>query len=254
MDDFYFDFFNEISYYCKNVVKDGEVDGKYYGVLMGYVLYFVYFNKVIFDVVGIMEDQYFKMWDDLVVFVLKLIVDKDGDGIFDQYGIVFVDKDVGYFLIFLQGVGIDLVVDGKVNLIFKKFKDIFIWICDNFYVKKFLLSNFLFVDVQMLFCFGKVVMFWIGFWIVNVVKEKGIEIGIFEMLKGLEKQVIEVVVNYWYMILQVDGNDVKKKVVYVWMKFFNNKKNQIIWVVKVNYLFNCMDVIVDDMKSNNFVF
>ena len=244
---------NETSHYRKNVVKDGEVDGKHYGVPMGHAPYSVYFNKAIFDAAGITEDQYPKTWDDLAALASKLTVDKDGDGTPDQYGIALADKDAGYLPIFLQGAGTDLVVDGKANLTSKKSKDTLTWIRDNFYAKKSSPSNLSLVDAQTLFCSGKAAMFWIGPWIVNAAKEKGIETGTFEMPKGPEKQVTEVAANYWYTTSQVDGNDAKKKAAYAWMKFFNNKKNQITWAVKANYPPNRTDVTADDMKSNNFV-
>lgn len=252
-DDFYSDSSNETSHYRKNVVKDGEVDGKHYGVPMGHAPYSVYFNKAIFDAAGITEDQYPKTWDDLAALASKLTVDKDGDGTPDQYGIALADKDAGYLPIFLQGAGTDLVVDGKANLTSKKSKDTLTWIRDNFYAKKSSPSNLSLVDAQTLFCSGKAAMFWIGPWIVNAAKEKGIETGTFEMPKGPEKQVTEVAANYWYTTSQVDGNDAKKKAAYAWMKFFNNKKNQITWAVKANYPPNRTDVTADDMKSNNFV-
>lgn len=252
-DDFYSDSSNETDTYRQNVVKDGEVDGKHYGVPMGHAPYSVYFNKAIFDKAGITEDQYPKTWDDLAALAQKLTVDEDGDGTPEQYGIALADKDAGYLPTFLQAAGTDLVVDGKANLTSSVSKETLTWIRDNFYAKKSSPGNLSLVDGQSLFVSGKAAMFWIGPWIVNTAKEKGVEVGTFEMPKGPEEQVTQVAANYWYATSQIDGDEAKTSAVYAWMKYFNSKENQIKWAVDANYPPNRTDISDDDIKGNTLI-
>ena len=252
-DAFYSDSSNDTASYRDNVVKDGELDGKHYGVPMGHAPYSVYFNKAIFDKAGITEDQYPTTWDGLAQLAQKLTVDADADGTPEQYGIALADKDSGYIPTFLQGEGTDLVVDGKANLTSSAAKDALTFWRDNVYAKKSSPTNISLTDAQNSFVAGKAAMFFIGPWIVQTAKSKGIETGTFEFPAGPKEQVTNVASNYWYVTSQVDGNDAKTKGVYDFMKFFNNKKNQITWAVEANYPPNRTDITDDDLKDNNFV-
>ena len=252
-DDYYNDSANETDTYRANVVSDGEVNGVHYGVPMGHAPYSVYFNKAIFDAAGIAEDQYPKSWDELAELASKLTVDEDGDGTPEQYGIALADKDAGYIPTFLQASGTDLVVDGKANLASDTSKDTLTWIRDNFYAKKTSPGNLSLVDAQTLFISGKAAMFWIGPWIVNTAKEKGVEAGTFEMPAGPKEQVTTAASTYWYATSQIDGNESKTAAAYAWMSYFNSKENQIKWALEANYPPNRTDVTDDDIADNPFI-
>ena len=252
-DDFYSDSKNETDTYRDNVVKDAEVDGKHYGVPMGHAPYSIYFNKAIFDKAGITEDSYPKTWDELAELAQKLTVDENGDGNPEQYGIALADKDAGYLPTFLQLAGTDLVVDGKANLASKDLTEALTWIRDNFYTKKSSPTNLSLVDGQSLFVSGKAAMFWIGPWIVNTAKSKGIETGTFEAPKGSKEQVTQAASNYWYATSQIDGDKAKTDAAYAWMRYFNSKKNQIMWAVDANYPPNRTDITENDLSDNTFV-
>lgn len=252
-DEFYADSANETDTYRENVVKDGEVDGTHYGVPMGHAPYSIYFNKAIFEAAGITEDQYPKSWDELASLAAKLTVDENGDGTPEQYGIALADKDAGYLPTFLQAAGTDLVVDGKANLTSNVSKETLTWIRDNFYAKKTSPSNLSLVDAQTLFVSGKAAMFWIGPWIVNTAKDKGIETDTFEMPKGPKEQVTNTAANYWYATSQIDGDENKTAAAYAWMKFFNSKENQIKWAVDANYPPNRTDITDEDIADNDFI-
>ncbi|WP_219069513.1 ABC transporter substrate-binding protein [Bifidobacterium simiiventris] len=253
VDDFYADSSNETDVYRENVVEGGEVDGTHYGVPMGHAPYSVYFNKAIFDKAGITEDQYPKTWEDLAELAAKLTVDENGDGTPEQYGIALADKDAGYLPTFLQAAGTDLVVDGKANLDSDVAKETLTWIRDNFYAKKSSPTNLSLVDGQSLFISGKAAMFWIGPWIVNTAKEKGIETGTFEMPKGPKEQVTQAASTYWYATSQIDGDEAKTAAAYAWMKYFNSKDNQIKWALEANYPANRTDITEDEIKDNALI-
>ncbi|WP_418969051.1 extracellular solute-binding protein [Alloscardovia omnicolens] len=252
-DDFYSDKENETDTYRSNIVKDAEVDGKHYGVPMGHAPYSVYFNKAIFDKAGISEDSYPKTWEELAQLSQKLTIDEDSDGNPEQYGIALADKDAGYLPTFLQMAGTDLVVDGKSNLSSTDSQKMLTWVRDNFYAKKSSPTNLSLVDAQSLFVAGKAAMFWIGPWIVNTAKEKGIETGTFEAPKGTKAQVTQAASNYWYVTSQVDGNKEKTAAAYAWLKYFNSKKNQITWAVDANYPPNRTDISSSELSENSFV-
>lgn len=252
-DDFYADKSNETDKYRDNVVKDGEVEGSHYGVPMGHAPYSVYFNKAIFDKAGITEDQYPKSWDDLAVLAQKLTVDENNDGTPEQYGIALADRDAGFIPTFLQGAGTDLVVDGEANLSSKESKETLTWVRDNFYASKASPSNLSLVDAQTLFVSGKAAMFWIGPWIVETAKNKGVEVGTFEMPKGPKDWVTTAASTYWYVTSQVDGDSAKQEAAYAWLKYFNSKENQITWALDANYPPNRTDITTDEIESNKLI-
>lgn len=253
VDDFYSNASNETSTYRKNIVNDGIVDGKHYGVPMGHAPYSVYFNKAIFDKAGIKESDYPTTMDGLVKLAQKLTVDSDGDGTPDQYGIAFADKDSGYIPTLLQGAGSDLVVNGKVALTSSVAKKTLTYWRDNVYAKKVSPSNLSYTDAQSLFISGKAAMFYIGPWIAKTAKDKGITTGTFEFPAGSKAKVTLAASNYWYTTAQVRGNDQKKAAVYAFMKYFNNKKNQITWATEANYPPNRTDITTKELSDNALI-
>lgn len=252
-DDFYSDSKNDTAVLRKNVVKDGMVDGKHYGVPMGDAPYSVYYNKKLFEKAGITEADYPKTLDDLAKLAQRLTVDSNNDGTPEQYGIALSDKEAGYIPTFLQAAGTDLVVDGKANLTSATAKDTLTWWRDNFWAKKVSPSNISLVDAQSLFVSGKAAMFYIGPWIKNTAAQKNVEIGTFEFPKGSKKKVTEVAANYWYVTSQGAKDANKKKGIYEFLKFFNNRKNQITWGVEANYPPNRTDITSADLHNNALV-
>jgi multiple sugar transport system substrate-binding protein len=190
-DDFYSDSSNETDKYRQNVVNDAMVDGKHYGVPMGHAPFSVYFNKAIFEKAGITEADYPKTWDEFVALAQKLTVDENGDGTPDQYGIALADKDSGYIPTFLQAAGSDLVVDGKAALNSEVAKTTLTYWRDNIYAKNASPSNISLTDAQTLFTSGKAAMFFIGPWIVQTAKDKGIDVGTFEYPTGPSEKVTQ---------------------------------------------------------------
>ncbi|MCI1964360.1 MAG: ABC transporter substrate-binding protein [Ancrocorticia sp.] len=253
MDDFYADASNETDTYRQNVVNDAMVDGKHYGVPMGHAPYSVYFNKEIFKKAGLTEADYPKTWDELVALAQKLTVDTNGDGTPDQYGIALADKDSGYIPTFLQAAGSDLVVDGKAALDTDTAKSVLTYWRDNIYAKQASPTNISLTDAQTLFTSGKAAMFFIGPWIVQTAKDKGIDVGTFEFPKGPSAKVTQAASNYWYVTSQVEGDKAKTEGIYAFMKYFNNKENQITWALEANYPPNRTDITADDLADNPLI-
>lgn len=252
-DDFYAGADNEADTYRENVVNDAMVDGQHYGVPMGHAPFSVYFNKEIFEKAGITEADYPTTWDEFVALAQKLTVDEDNDGTPEQYGIALADKDSGYIPTFLQAAGSDLVVDGKAALDTDTAKTVLSYWRDNIYAKNASPSNISLTDAQTLFTSGKAAMFFIGPWIVQTAEDKGIEVGTFEFPTGPSEKVTQAASNYWYVTSQVQGNEAKTKGVYAFMKYFNNKENQITWALEANYPPNRTDITADELADNPLI-
>ena len=253
VDDFYSDKANDTKTLRANVVKDGMVDGKHYGVPMGVAPFTVYYNKQIFDKAGIKEADFPKNFDEFAALAQKLTVDSNKDGTPEQYGIALSDKDAGYLPVFLQSAGTDLVVNDKANLTSPTAKEALTWWRDNFWAKKVSPSNLSLTDAQSLFVSGKAVMFYIGPWIKVAAQQKNVNIGTFAFPKGTKEHVTEMAANFWYLTSQGAQNEDKKKGVYAFLKYFNNKKNQITWGVEANYPPNRTDVTSEDLHNNQLV-
>lgn len=251
------DFYSNASYDTKslrsNVVKDGMVNGKHYGVPMGVAPYTVYYNKALWQKAGLTEKDYPKTFDELAQLAQKLTVDSNNDGTPEQYGIALADKEAGYLPTFLQAAGTDLVVNDKANLTSKTAKDALTWWRDNFYAKKITPSNISLTDAQSLFTSGKAAMYYIGPWVKVAAKSKGIDVDTFEFPKGSKVHVTEMAANFWYLTSQGAKDENKKKGVYEFLKYFNNKKNQITWGVEANYPPNRTDVTSADLHDNQLV-
>lgn len=252
-DDFYAGADNEADTYRENVVNDAMVDGQHYGVPMGHAPFSVYFNKEIFEKAGITEADCPTTWDEFVALAQKLTVDEDNDGTPEQYGIALADKDSGYIPTFLQAAGSDLVVDGKAALDTDTAKTVLSYWRDNIYAKNASPSNISLTDAQTLFTSGKAAMFFIGPWIVQTAEDKGIEVGTFEFPTGPSEKVTQAASNYWYVTSQVQGNEAKTKGVYAFMKYFNNKENQITWALEANYPPNRTDITADELADNPLI-
>lgn len=252
-DDFYSDSSNETNTYRENIVKDAMIDGKHYGVPMGHAPFSVYYNKALFAKAGLTEADYPKNWEELVALAKKLTVDNNNDGTPEQYGIALADKDSGFIPTFLQAGGSDLVVQGKASLDTPVAKQILTYWRDNVYAAKTSPSNISLTDAQTLFVSGKAAMFFIGPWIVQTAKDKGIETGTFEFPQGPKKKVTEAASNYWYMTSQVEDNGAKKAGIYEFLKYFNNKKNQITWASEANYPPNRTDITSEDLSANPLI-
>lgn len=252
-DDYYSDSANESRLYRKNVVNDGMVSGKHYGVPMGHAPYSVYFNKKLFEQAGIGPDQYPKSWDELVALAQRLTIDQDSDGKPEQFGIALADKDSGYIPTFLQADKTDLVVKGKAALNSKEALQTLTYWRDNVYAKKLSPMNISLTDAQTLFVSGKAAMFFIGPWVVQTAKDKGIETGTFEFPAGPKAKVTQAASLYWYVTSQAKDGSAKKRGVYQFMRFFNAKKQQILWATQANYPPNRTDITSEDLQANPLI-
>ena len=252
-DDFYAEESNETSTYRKNVVDDGMIDGTHYGVPMGHAPYSVYYNTAIFDAAGITEDDIPQSWDELVSLAQRLTIDDNGDGIPEQYGIAFADKDSGYIPTLLQAAGSDLIVDGKASLDTDTANEVLTYWRDNIYATHASPTNISLTDAQSLFTSGKAAMFLIGPWIVQAAGDKDIEVGTFEFPAGPEQNVTLAASNYWYVTSQADGDADKIAGIYDFMKYFNSKDNQILWATEANYPPNRTDITADDLADNTLI-
>jgi multiple sugar transport system substrate-binding protein len=251
--DFYADSKNETGTYRKNIVKDGMVEGKHYGIPMGHAPFSVYYNKAIFDKAGIDKSQYPKNWNELVKLAQRLTIDANNDGTPEQYGIALADKDSGFIPMFLQSAGSDLVVNGKATLDSAVSRKVLTYWRDNIYAKKCSPSNISLTDAQTLFVSGKAAMFLIGPWIVQTAKDKGISTGTFAFPRGPQSAVTEAASNYWYMTSQVKGNVQKRAGAYAFLRYFNNKRNQITWAAQADYPPNRTDITASDLAANPLI-
>lgn len=252
-DDFYADPANETKVYRANVVKDGMLDGKHYGVPMGHAPYSVYYNKEAFRKAGIDPGQAPATWDDLVDLARKLTVDANEDGTPEQYGIALADKESGYIPTFLQAAGSDLVEGGKATLDGDKAVKTMTYWRDKVYAPRFSPSNISLTDAQTLFVSGKAAMFFIGPWVAQTAKDKGIDVGTFEFPAGPAARVTQAASLYWYVTSQVGKDKSKREGAYEFMRFFNNHRNQITWATEANYPPNRTDITGEELKGNPLI-
>lgn len=164
----------DVGDYLEGLIDFYIYDGKLYGVLKDFDIVVFWYNKVLFDVVGV---EYFFvdwMWEDFMVVVVKFI-----DFVKGQFGVVVSQYGQENFYNLIVQVGGEVIfVDGMKSGygLLEVFVGIELWI-------DLIVVGFLFMVQQMIdmnfedfFFFGKVVMFQNGLWVV-IVYVDNVDIG-----------------------------------------------------------------------------
>jgi multiple sugar transport system substrate-binding protein len=94
-----------------------KIDGTMYGVPTGFVPLSVVYNKTMFEAAGI--DTFPTTWDEWLDAAKKLTIDKDGDGVPEQYGLALPDHSTvgnGVWASLFYGNGGSIVDNGTATL------------------------------------------------------------------------------------------------------------------------------------------
>lgn len=168
------------SNFMENVVDKSVVDGTLYGIPMQYNLQYLYYNKDLFEEVGLDPEQPPKTMEELGEYAEKLTnPDKN------QYGIGF-PIDYNYYCQYLWANGGDIVnADGTENLLNSKENiKTLEWIQDLIVNKKVSPQGLKAADADTMFQSGQLAMYTSGPWNINGLKELGVNFGITAIPEG----------------------------------------------------------------------
>jgi len=90
--------------YFPEVVKPFIYKGRYYGIPKDFTTLALYYNKDIFDKMGIKYPKEGWTWKDFKETAIKLTQDFNGDGLIDQFGFV-LELWLGYWISWIRQNG-----------------------------------------------------------------------------------------------------------------------------------------------------
>jgi multiple sugar transport system substrate-binding protein len=255
--DFYDDASNDTKNYLDTVTAQTEfsIDGEKQqcAVPMGYAPTSVWYNTKMWKDAGLTEADAPKTWDDLLE-VAKKLTKSDGT----QYGMAL--SDFGWAP-FLKGNGSGVYTTKSKPSLDTPENLAFLTKMRQFYKDGYSQTGMDDTAARESFESGKSAMVIVGPWEDQAATDKGIEhdtfavpdgTGTYKYVGGKSGSNTGSTGLYWWVTSQV-GDSAKKKGIYEFFKYYNNKDNQIKWSLGSAYPPNNKLVTAEDLKSRPMI-
>ena len=251
LDDFYRQASSNTSNLKPEAVAMETVDGKKYGVPIGFVPLSVIYNKTLFANAGI--TTFPTTWDQWVVAAKKLTVDANGDGTPEQYGLVLPDHATvgnGIWPSLFEGnggsitneAGTKATIDSQANV------DTLTYWANAIRAGKISPTGVDGIGADKLFTAGKTAMEVGGPWMAGVATASKIDYGLAAIPAGPQAQAASAIGISLAVTAQTDS--AKRQAAQTFLAYFNDKTTATKWSLGSGWPPLRTDVSAADVDSN----